>query len=89
MFDPEKLKVLMTRYLCMVLGGLFSGCAALAVLATGIMLVGLFRGEWAVLHLFAMICMAGAFGMLAAIFFALLDRRPKYRRKHEPCQYRH
>ena len=77
MFDPEKLKVLMTRYLCMVLGGLFSGCAALAVLATGTMLVGLFRGEWAVLHLFAMICMAGAFGMLAAIFFALFGSTAK------------
>jgi len=71
MFDPEKLKRLMTRYLCFILSIMFAGCAVVSAAMTIVMFIGMLQGNWAFLHVLAMFIITCLFAMISAIFLAL------------------
>lgn len=64
-------KNLLIRYITGVLGWLLLGCTAACLLMALFMVIGMMAGEWALLHVLAMLVMTASFAVLAAIFIAL------------------
>ena len=61
------------RNLAMVGALTFSGMAVVMVFSTCLGLMGLMAGELAIVHLLAMLGMAGGFGIFAALCAALVE----------------
>ena len=51
----------------------FGAASGLMVLAALFMVIGMLAGEWALLHVLAMLGMTGGFGVLAALCAALVE----------------
>lgn len=66
-------KNLLAKYICFVLAWMFIGCTAAALLASLFMLIGMMAGEWALLHVVAMLGITAGFGILTACFIALYE----------------
>lgn len=71
-FDPEIFNAALRRNLAMVGAYAFGGMAGVMVFGVCFGLIGLMAGELAVIHLIAMLGMAGGFGILAALCAALV-----------------
>lgn len=72
-FDPEIFSAALRRNLARVGALAFSGMAGVMVFGVCLGLIGLMAGELAVIHLIAMLGMAGGFGVLAALCAALVE----------------
>ena len=66
-------KSLLAKYICFVLAWIFIGCTAAAVLTALFMVIGMLAGEWAFLHVIAMLGISAGFGILTACFIALYE----------------
>jgi len=66
-------KNLLAKYICFVLAWMFIGCTAAALLTSLFMLIGMMAGEWALLHVVAMLGITAGFGILTACFIALYE----------------
>lgn len=71
MFNHNLLGKLLVQLICGFIGCLLLGCAALSLLMSLFMTIGMLAGEWAFLHVLAMFGMTAGFATLAAIFVAL------------------
>lgn len=72
-FDPEIFSAALRRNLALVGAYAFGGMAGVMVFGVCLGLIGLMAGELAVIHLIAMLGMAGGFGVLAALCAALVE----------------
>lgn len=71
MFNRQSFKKLLVQYICGIIGWALLGCTAISLMVMSFMIIGMLAGEWAFLHVLAMLGMTTGFAMLAAIFIAL------------------
>lgn len=70
-FDPGAFRAALICYLAMVGVFLFGGFAVVLGFAAVFGLIAMMAGELALVHVLALLCMAGGFGMLAALCAAV------------------
>ncbi|MBE5798346.1 MAG: hypothetical protein E7321_00135 [Clostridiales bacterium] len=72
-FDPEIFSAALRRNLARVGVLAFGGMAGVMVFGVVLGMIAMMAGELAVIHLIAMLGMAGGFGVLAALCVALVE----------------